>query len=308
MDNMLRTNYYSRVKTYQEFKEFNKKDRDKIAETLENKVSSTYLSPAVEDYIYFTNRALDYGDFDNYLPNTHIKRGKWEKAVNKNADLFIASEINSLIEEDKIKRYETFRKALLYENHKSSDPSLSIGLIFDVYNISNVKDDDEMHLTLLSGLDSKRAPNIARSLIKYPERVATSMGAKIKSSFCTCCGKVVKSDADICTHLRFHRNARVAGVKCAEVLQGFEFIEDSIVTTPACNSAYVLDAVKDLTGVLGGKPRLLKVAGEQMEEDGTLYLMSNIYSRIKSASNVSEKKRLSNQFDLLIFKLESMLE
>jgi hypothetical protein len=307
MDNLVRNNY-SRVKTYQEFKEFTKQEKEKIAATIEKKSTTTFLSPTVEDYIYFTNRALDYGDFDNYLPKTHIKRGKWEKSVNKNADLFTASEIHSLVDEDKIKRYETFRKALLYENHKSSDPSLSIGVIFDVYDISNVTDDDEMHLTLLSGLDSKRAPNIARAMRTYPERIASSMGAKIKSSYCTCCGKVVKSDADICTHLRFHRNARVAGVKCAEVLQGFEFIEDSIVTTPACSSAYVLDAVKDLTEVLGGKPRLLKVAGEQIEEDGTLYLMSNIYSRIKSASNVSEKKRLANQLDLLIFKLESMLD
>jgi len=302
----MRTSFHGKIKSYREFKEFNRKDKDKIAETIERKTATTFLSPIVEDYIYYTNRALDYGDFDNWLPKGHNKKGKWEKATNKNADLFTASEINDMIEDENIKRYETFRKALLYENHKSSDPSLSIGVIFDVYDISKVEDEDELHLTLLSGLDTKRAPSIARSLKSYPERVATSMGCKIKQSYCTVCGQVVKTDADLCTHLRYHRNARVKGRKAAEVLQGMVFVEDSIVTTPACNSAYVLDAVKDLAGIFKGEPRLLRVASSSIKGNEIAYIMANIYGRIKNASTINEKKRLSNWLDLLIHRLESI--
>ena len=47
----------------QKFHEFSKKDKDKIAEIVETKYAETFLSPIVEDFVYATTRALDFGDF-----------------------------------------------------------------------------------------------------------------------------------------------------------------------------------------------------------------------------------------------------
>lgn len=300
-------NSFGTIKTYREFKEFDREERDKLAEVVEKKAVETFLSPVVEDYIYFTSRALDYGDFEQWLDNSHNKFGKYERSINKNADLFTAKELNETIDDENMKRFETFKTALLYENHKSQDPSLSIGVIFDVYDINKVADNDEMHLTLLSGLDTKRSPHLARAMKTYPTKMFTSMGCKIGQSYCTVCGKVVAAENDMCSHLRYHRNSRVNGIKVAEVLQKIRFIEDSIVSVPACSTASVLDAIHDLSQVFAGETRLLKVASDNQENADVIMLMSNIYHRIKDASTLSEKKMLNNQFDILIDRLSKLL-
>jgi len=284
---------YGRTSTYKQFKEFSKKDKDKIAEIIETKRGTHWLSPIVEDYIYGTTRALDFGDFYG-----KYGKGIWESKVNKNADYFDRTELEEIHPEKGIPRYQTFRTAALYKDHQSQSFENSIGLLFD--SMMMTKDYEDGHVVCLYGLDSKKAPSIARTLQKYPTRVPVSMGCSIKYSIATCCGKKIVKESDMCSHLTYQRGGRYNGRRVAELLKGVDFYELSVVSSPACNTAYVIDAVSD---ILPG--RLLKVANTE-EGQEVIYLMNTIYRMIKDASTISEKKRLSNQFDQLIYRLENL--
>lgn len=285
------------------FKEFTPKQKEKIAHEVEKRAKETLLSPIVEDYIYFTNRALDYGDFNRSLEMAHPKYGQWQEVVNKNADYFDTTILHEDVPDRGMKRYETFRDAGLYINHQSDDPQLSVGFVFDVYDFMDVVKEDSMHITLLSGLDVKKAPKIARTFQQYPKKVATSMGCTISSSICTICGKEVFSDNDLCDHLRYSRGKLIGGRKVAEFLKGVEFYEDSIVNVPAAPTAMVIDAVSE---IIPG--RMLKIAKQTSKDDVILQLMTNIYNAIRTASTLKEKQRLSDNLDQLIIKLEAREE
>lgn len=286
----------SRANSYKEFKEFNKKDKDKIAEIVETKRATHWLSPIVEDYIYGTTRAIDVGDFEGVL----TPKANWEWAVNKNADLFTYDELMDVHPEKGIERYLTFRTAALYKDHQSQSLENAIGLLFDSILIK--KNPDDAHVTCLFGLDKMKSPKIARMLQKYPERVPVSMGCSIKYSVATCCGKKIVQEGDLCSHLMYQRGGRYNGRKIAERLKGVDFYELSVVSNPACSSAYVIDAVSD---VLPG--RLLKVAKDTKEGEEIVRIMSTIHQMMKYAKTISEKKRLSNQFDQLIYRLENVV-
>jgi len=279
---------------YQHFHEFNKKDKDKIAEVIETKHAIHWLSPTVDNWIYGTTRALDFGDYYGTLN----KKALWEHAVNKNSDLFIYDELIDIHPEKNIQRYQTFKTAALYRDHKSSSLEFAIGLLFDSVILKDKYDD--MHVTTLFGLDPTKAPGIARVLEDYPTRVSTSMGCSIKYSICTACGKEIKSDDEFCDHLIYNRGGRANGKKVAELLKGVDFYELSIVNAPACPTAFVIDAVSKIV-----PGRLLKVA---KSEEGleVARVMSTVYSMIKEAGTSNEKKRLANQLEMLIGKLQEL--
>jgi len=272
--------------------------KDKIAETIENNAKEHWLAPTVENYVYGTTRALDFGDYWGTLD----KKALWEHSVNKNADLFNYDE---LIEKDskERERYLSFRDAAMFVNHNSHDPQLAIGLVFDATIIKSNYED--AHIVILFGVDRMKAASIARTLETYPTRIFTSMGCSIKSSICTCCGKQIVKDTDFCECLRFHRGNRFRGRKVAELLQKMSFYEQSIVTTPACSNAQVLDAVSN---IIPG--RILKVATEEFRNDADpiIRIMASINQSIKIASSVQEKKALINRLDALINKLETMMQ
>lgn len=282
--------------------ELKKDTREKIAEDIESRYKENWLAPTVDGYVYGTTRALDFGDFYGEL-GKKFGNGKsdWEWAVNRNADLF---EFTQLMEsgDDGLPRYLTFRNASMHLNHNSHDPQLAIGLVFDAIPVMEKYGDT--NIVILFGVDRMKAPNIARTLETYPTRVFTSMGCAIKSSICTVCGTQIKKDSDFCNCLKFHRGMRLKGKKVAELLQKMSFYEQSVVTTPACPNARVLDAI---TEILPG--RILKVAKEDIDNtDVVLKIMSNVYYAIRTASNTQEKKRLSNQLDALVAKLETMID
>lgn len=287
---------YGHNSNYVEYKSFNSAERDKIASIVESRSNETLLSPAIEDYVYATNRALDFGDYYGVLD----KRAIWEHAINKNADYFDYTE---LIKPDDSGResYLSFRDAAVFVNHQSKNPDLSIGFVFDSYMITEPYED--MHLTNLIGVDKKLAPGIARALATHHNRIKTSMGCTIKSSMCTVCGAEIPVQASMCKHVKNQRGQRVNGRVASELLRGIRFVEDSIVTTPACPSAVVIDAVAELI-----PGRLLKIAKETQEGEAIIYIMNNIYSAIKSASTLKEKERLSINFDKMIYRLESLGE
>jgi len=278
------------------------KTRDKIAELIETKQSEYVLSPILEDFVYTTTRALDIGDYHG----TKNKRALWEHAVNKNDDLFNWDELHDPIEIGGVSmpRYLTFRTAGVFVNHQSKDPESAIGLVFDSVVVDDVYDD--MHVVILMGIDKHKAPNIARSLMTYPERVATSMGCIIKSSQCTCCGEIIGDYNNLCNCLRYHRGGRKNGRKVAELLRQMEFYEQSIVTSPAAPKSLVIDALHG-SGLVPGA--ILKVAStEQIDGvDPLLEVMYNIYQSIRTARTWREKKQLNDRLDILISKLQTLV-
>jgi hypothetical protein len=282
--------------------ELTKDTKEKIAELIEIKHKEHWLAPTIHGFVYGTTRALDFGDYWGTMGKNIFKNGQsdWEWAVNRNADLFNYDEIMDYDEKGN-PRYLTFRNAAMHVNHNSHDPQLAIGLIFDATPVMDKYGDT--NIVILFGIDRMKSANIARTLETYPTRLYTSMGCSIKSSMCTVCSKQIKKDADFCECLRHHRGNRIKGRKVAELLQKMAFYEQSIVTTPACPNAGVLDAVSEMI-----PGRILKVASE-LGEDANLVLriMANIHQSIKSASSVQEKKRLANQLDALINKLENMI-
>jgi hypothetical protein len=278
------------------FTEFDKKDKEKIAEIVELKHKEFYIAPAVEGYTYCTCRALDVGDFHG----TMDKRRLWEHSVNKNSDLFNFDEISEEHPIKKYPRYLTFRTAGIYLNHNSNNPEAAIGLAFDSTLITEPYED--MHLVLLFGIDRQKSPGIVRTLSLYPQRVFTSMGCSIKSSSCTVCGKQIFKDSDFCKCLKHSRGGRIRGVKVAELLKEMEFYEQSIVPTPAAVSgAAVIDAISE---ILPG--RLLKIAQETSQGFEVQQIMNTIYAQLKEATTIQEKKRLSNNLDRLLTRLENI--
>jgi len=278
-----------------DFKEFDRHAKEKIAYAIESSDDDLILSRMVDGYVYGTTRALDFGDYFGGVN----KSAKWEHAVNRNSDYFDISEMEELNPEKKIPRYMSFRTAAMYKDHQSQSLANSIGLIFDSFIIKDKYED--MHITTLFGIDKQKDPTIARLLQNYPERVPVSMGCSIKYSMCTVCGHEVKSNNDTCDHLRYSRGGRRDGKKVAEYLKGVDFYELSVVNTPACPTAYVIDAISE---IIPG--RLLKVASELDEGMAIAQVMSSVHRMIKTAKTVDEKRKLSIDLDRLYHKLEQL--
>lgn len=276
---------------FKTFKEFNRTDKEKIASVIESNAKEFILSPIVEGYVFASSRALDYGDITGSIDS----RALWEHAVNKNADYFDTTVIHEEHPERKMPRYMTFKNAGMYKDHQSKNVENSIGFIFDAYDVKEAYED--MHITLLFGIDKTKAPRIARDLETYPTKVPTSMGCSITGASCTVCGE------PRCDHLKYMRGGRINGKKVAEFLHGVEFFEDSVVSTPACHTAYVLDALVDIV-----PGRLLKIASESDDMMITAQIMKSIYESIRQASTLDEKSRLSDNLDRLLIKLEGLAE
>jgi hypothetical protein len=279
------------------FKELTKRDKEVIAHSIESRNEDMILSRVVEDYTYGTTRALDYGDFHN----TQKQGGLWEHAVNRNDDYFDVTELTAHDPVINLPRYLTFRTAGMYKNHESDRVENAVGLVFDAVLIDKVAKD--MHVTTLFGVDKHKAPQIARDLDKYPERVAVSMGCNIKFATCTSCGKDIRDPKDICACLAYNRGGRRNGKKVAEFLREPSFFELSFVNVPAAVTAYVIDVLR---AIVPG--RLLKIAsGEGGVSYNQLQVMASVYDMIKTANTPQDKQRLSSTLDKLIHDLEKSL-
>lgn len=278
------------------FKELTSKDKEVIAHSIESRNEEMILSKVVEDYLYGTTRALDYGDYFN----VRKQGGAWEHAINRNDDYFDVTELTAYDPIIKLPRYLTFRTAGMYKNHESDKIENALGLVFDAVLID--KDPNDMHVTTLFGVDKHKAPQIARDLTKHPERVAVSMGCNIKFATCTSCGKDIRDPKDVCSCIAYHKGGRKNGKKVAELLREPSFFELSFVSVPAAVTAYVIDILR---AIVPGK--LLKIASTDGVSYNQLQVMSAVYDMIKSASTPEEKRRLSNSFDKLIYDLEKSL-
>lgn len=298
MDNHTDVAYKHKI---QEFRTIPNKQREIIASIIEDRQKETYLSKAVNDYVYGTTRSLDAGDFYGTLD----KKALWEHAVNRNADYFDITELEDIEPTIQLPRFMTFRSATMFMDHKSQSLDNAIGYVFDAVLIKDKYAD--MHVTTLFGIDKKLAPKIARHLEQFPTRVPVSMGCTIGHSVCTACGKEIYNEKDVCKCLEHSRGSRIIGrngvtTKVAEFLKKVAFYELSVVGSPACPTAYVIDAISE---IIPG--RLLKVASSTGMDMTPFMIINTLYSRIKSASSIEEKQRLSRQMDQIIYKLESLL-
>ena len=278
------------------FKELSNKDKEIIASSIDSRTNDMILSKIVEDYVYGTTRALDYGDYFN----TQKKGGTWEHAINRNNDYFDITELTSIEPYLNIPRYLTFRTAGMYKNHESDKVENSIGLVFDAVLIDH--DPNDMHVTTLFGIDKKKAPRIARDLETHGNRVAVSMGCNIAFATCTACGKDIRDEKDICSCLAYNRGSRKNGKKVAEFLRKPSFFELSVVNVPAAVKAYVIDVLKNIV-----PGRLLKIASEDGLAYNNLQIMASVYDMIRQAQTQQEKIRLANKLDELIVGLEKSL-
>lgn len=276
------------------FTSFNSQTKEKIASAISTKSSQLLLSPIVEDYVYSTTRTLDTGDY-----YAKYGSGVWEHAVNRNGDYFDITELEDIEPILNLPRYLTYRTAHVYQNHDSKSLENAIGVVFDAVLIKDKYDD--MHVTTLFGVDKKKAPGVARMLELYTQKVPVSMGCSIKYSICTACGHKVDSPSNLCDCLRYRRGGRVNGKKAAELLKGVSFYDLSIVTVPACPTAYVVDAVSK---IIPG--HILKIASMTSEGQQALALIATIYNMIRTASTYQQKVELNTKFDYLIEKLHRL--
>lgn len=276
------------------FDDIQKKTKEAIAHQIETKHSQLILSPIVEDYVYGTTRTLDVGDYYKTAG-----KGLWEHAVNQNADYFDITEIEDIAPDVNLPRYLTYRTGHVYVNHKSNSLEDAIGLVFDAVFVKDKYDD--MHVTTLFGIDKKKSPSIARTLELYHTRVPVSMGCKISYSICTVCGHECINS--FCDCLKHKRGGRINGVKVAELLRGVWFYDLSIVTKPACTTAYAIDVLSE---VLPG--RILKIAAQTEEGSSLISVINTVYMQIRQAKTKQEKIDLNYKFDMLISKLATIIE
>lgn len=285
----------------EEFRYIPKKQREIIASIIEDRGSELLLSKAVDDYVYGTTRSLDIGDYFGSMN----KKALWEHAVNRNGDYFDITEIEDIDPSNNLPRFLSFRKATMFMDHKSQSLDNAIGYVFDAVLFKDKYND--MHVTTLFGIDKKLAPKVARNLETHPTRVPVSMGCTIGHSTCTACGKDIYTEQDMCNCLKQSRNNRVisksgTAIKVAELLRKIAFYELSVVGSPACPTAYVIDAISE---IIPG--RLLKVASSEKMELNPFMIVNTLHTRIKNASSIEEKQRLARQMDQIIYKLESLL-
>ena len=149
---------------------------DNPAITPENR-SIEIIEPKHEDMLYFTVRAISSLETDG---------------PNGNNDGFPWKELQA--------SYKTFKNKLLFLNHESSSPILSVGAISDSYLVDD-KEQNSKYILLLGKIDKMLHPEIAR-MVETGNLSTGSMGCSCDESKCSICGAILHSDNDPkCAHL-----------------------------------------------------------------------------------------------------------
>ena len=212
---------------------------------------------------------------------------------NMNADQFDTDELLRFDDRQSKQVYQTFNGRSIFTNHKSDKVENSIGVIFDSY--FNQADLDDQFVEIVFGIDKEKAGDIARG-IETGRLKSGSMGCSITHSICTICDSEVRTEADFCSHLKFHRNQLMEdGRRVAEKLRGVNFQEYSIVTAgadPKANLRYLVSSVIDYK-------RLPKAAAEA----DIFGLMRIIVQEVKTAS-LEDKFRIAKNLTTVLSNIE----
>ena len=147
---------------------------------------------------------------------------------NKNGDIWKEADLKS--------SYKTFEKAGVYEHHQNKDINKSVGQVkFAYFN------DEMQRVELLVEVDKKKAKHITDK-IAADEKLACSMGGKVKYDICSNCGNKSKTASDYCSCIKTMKNRVLPhGVKIGMINPApINFFDISFVTVPADRTAYNL--------------------------------------------------------------------
>ncbi|MEO0074547.1 MAG: hypothetical protein ABIK31_00350 [candidate division WOR-3 bacterium] len=270
------------------------KQRKKFADVIKENSPKYILASSVDDFIFFTARAVDVGDYYGVLGEK-----SWEHCVNANGDYFDYTEVTDIHPVKRIPRYKTFANRGFFRNHESDRIENSIGFVFD--SVLNVIDKNTIIISCLVGVDKQKAPDVARTLMTYPEKQGVSMGCSIQNSICTNCGHDTINNTKCGCLTKYHnRRHPDTGVLVAEMVKGVDFFELSGVTNPAFAFSYVLDIVRDWV-----PGTILRVA-EKSPNDSKLRNLVSLFAYIRKrlgSADREEKLHLNSKLDEIIMEL-----
>jgi hypothetical protein len=268
----------------------------KYSDNLEKHADNHIIARQLDEFVFATARAVDVGDYYASVGS----KPSWEHCVNANGDYFDYTEIMDLHPIKNVPRYKTFANRGFYRNHQSDKIENAIGFVFD--SVLNVLDSNNIIISCLIGVDKHKAPDVARTLLTYPDKQGVSMGCTIKHSICTVCEHSTEYGTK-CEHLTRYTNRRdpKTGILTAEMVKGVDFFELSGVTNPAFAFSYVLDVIKDWV-----PGTMLRVAQETKNQK--LFNMISVFAHINkrlASADKSEKLVFNAKLDQIIFELEN---
>lgn len=180
--------------------------------------------PRREGYIYVRSRAIS-------------------SRMNENFDLWPADELRQA--------WCTFIGKPVFVNHRNQNHRKAKGRIVDAALHEDVALDgaEDVWVEVLMEVDARRYPKLAEAVLKGRVN-RTSMGASVRKSTCTLCGKVASNPAQYCVCLKTQKgkfaerrypDGRREKVLVAEKCEGISFFENSLlVEPPADPTAFVL--------------------------------------------------------------------
>lgn len=175
-----------------------------------------------ENYLYYRNRAI-----------TADER-------NANGDIFPHDEIK--------KAYTSFIGKGIFYNHNSDDPNNSMGIILDANFVEPAQ--KHAYVELLCAIDKKLAEQKYPGLLYRVESglvSGTSMGTFAGAAKCCICGNYTTTLEGLCEHMNpddmHYCKGKLINASTneygAEINYGLCFCEDSIVETPADDTARI---------------------------------------------------------------------
>jgi hypothetical protein len=178
-----------------------------------------------ENFLYFWARAISAGE---------------TSGPNGNGDYFPLAEL--------IKSYKTFIGRGLFLNHDSKNVEKSVGKIIDSQIVVD-PETKEVWIECLCKVDKKLYPDICRK-IETGVIDSVSMGCSCGSAVCSVCHKEAHTVEEFCDHLRYGllTNFNVNGqeILCYSINKDINFVELSLVATPADSKAKIRDLIAKL--------------------------------------------------------------
>lgn len=200
--------------------------RDEVAKFIET------LKPDSKKYLYLLLNAM--GSSEHY-------------GQNSNGDIFPEHILTGMQSDDEssrnsepytnkpMLRYKTFLMAKTFRGHQNKDINRAYGEVLATFWNPIMK-----RVELVITLDRDKAPDLCEAIEKnqYPN---VSMGARVKSDFCTICNHEARTRLDYCTHTRYHMGEILPdGRRVGVINKTPRFFDISFVKIGADKTARVL--------------------------------------------------------------------
>src|SRR5574337_92981 len=242
------------------------------AEVLENfrkfAANLKKIAPRAEDFLYFSAVMMHAAEAaalnDDGTPRLTIKGepvqvswnkdgGTWKWMSNDpNIKPYKNSNGDIFPEEELTKAYKKWKHKPLCVDHKSSSVDHVRGFIVDTYYDRNLK-----RVIALCALDKAGFPQLARQISTGVSN-CVSMGTAVGRAICYDCGRVARSEADFCNHMK---NKTCYG----EINVDLNPIELSIVVNgadPRANIKHIIAAANTMNTYLENRAKELDKLAE----------------------------------------------